>query len=273
MNLHFISGLPRSGSTLLAAILRQNPRFHAGMSTPLSGVVMKMQQALSRGNEGAQSISDEQKRDILAGVFHNFYAKTAKPVIFDTSRAWCSKLPLIASLLPDAKIVCCVRDVSWIVDSIERIQSRNPLDLSGIFGFNAGGTVFSRVTALASSDGLVGYALNALKEAYFGERAAKLLLVEYEALARQPSAVMKHIYGHIGEPEFEHDFVNVNYEADDFDLALGTPSLHKVTGPVVWRDRDTILPPSLFERFASDAFWRDQKRNVRKVPVVMYAHG
>ncbi|MBU0835751.1 MAG: sulfotransferase, partial [Gammaproteobacteria bacterium] len=27
---HFISGLPRSGSTLLAALLRQNPRFHAG---------------------------------------------------------------------------------------------------------------------------------------------------------------------------------------------------------------------------------------------------
>jgi sulfotransferase len=24
---HFISGLPRSGSTLLAALLRQNPRF------------------------------------------------------------------------------------------------------------------------------------------------------------------------------------------------------------------------------------------------------
>ena len=32
---HFISGLPRSGSTLLAAILRQNPRFSAGMSSSL----------------------------------------------------------------------------------------------------------------------------------------------------------------------------------------------------------------------------------------------
>ena len=31
---HFISGLPRSGSTLLSAILLQNPRFHAGMSSP-----------------------------------------------------------------------------------------------------------------------------------------------------------------------------------------------------------------------------------------------
>src|SRR3569832_2806671 len=32
---HFISGLPRSGSTLLAALLLQNPRFHAGMTSPV----------------------------------------------------------------------------------------------------------------------------------------------------------------------------------------------------------------------------------------------
>ena len=31
MRLHFISGLPRSGSTLLAGLLRQNPRFSAAM--------------------------------------------------------------------------------------------------------------------------------------------------------------------------------------------------------------------------------------------------
>jgi len=34
---HFISGLPRSGSTLLAALLRQNPRFHAAMTIPVRG--------------------------------------------------------------------------------------------------------------------------------------------------------------------------------------------------------------------------------------------
>jgi sulfotransferase len=32
---HFISGLPRSGSTLLSALLLQNPRFHAGMTSPV----------------------------------------------------------------------------------------------------------------------------------------------------------------------------------------------------------------------------------------------
>jgi hypothetical protein len=35
--IHFISGLPRSGSTLLAAILRQNPHFHATISSLRKG--------------------------------------------------------------------------------------------------------------------------------------------------------------------------------------------------------------------------------------------
>ena len=33
---HFISGLPRSGSTLLSALLRQNPSFHADISSPVA---------------------------------------------------------------------------------------------------------------------------------------------------------------------------------------------------------------------------------------------
>ncbi|MEG5055281.1 MULTISPECIES: sulfotransferase [unclassified Microcoleus] len=37
MKAHFISGLPRSGSTLLAALLRQNPRFHSAMTSPVGG--------------------------------------------------------------------------------------------------------------------------------------------------------------------------------------------------------------------------------------------
>ena len=46
--IHFISGLPRSGSTLLAGILRQNPRFHAGMSSPVASLFMALQGAMSQ---------------------------------------------------------------------------------------------------------------------------------------------------------------------------------------------------------------------------------
>ena len=46
--IHFISGLPRSGSTLLAALLRQNPRFSAGMTSPVGSLFNAMLSATSR---------------------------------------------------------------------------------------------------------------------------------------------------------------------------------------------------------------------------------
>src|ERR1700685_2110174 len=47
LKIHFISGLPRSGSTLLAAILRQNPAFRASMSTPLSAMFTGLLQRMN----------------------------------------------------------------------------------------------------------------------------------------------------------------------------------------------------------------------------------
>src|ERR1019366_3139114 len=61
--IHFISGLPRSGSTLLAAILRQNPRFHAAMTSPVCGMYMALEGAMSRRNEAAVFIGDTQRRN------------------------------------------------------------------------------------------------------------------------------------------------------------------------------------------------------------------
>ena len=49
---HFISGLPRSGSTLTGALLRQNPRYHAGMSSPIAnlfeGIIGQVSALLSK---------------------------------------------------------------------------------------------------------------------------------------------------------------------------------------------------------------------------------
>ncbi|MFS4516638.1 sulfotransferase, partial [Delftia tsuruhatensis] len=59
--LHFISGLPRSGSTLLAGILRQNPRFHAAMSSPVAGLVNGALEQMGAGSE-SHAFFDEARR-------------------------------------------------------------------------------------------------------------------------------------------------------------------------------------------------------------------
>jgi sulfotransferase len=268
--LHFISGLPRSGSTLLAALLRQNPRFHAGMSSPVGSLFMALQGAMSRRNEGAVFIDEAQKRELLRGIFINYYYRIhPEKLVFDTNRAWCSKLPTLVQLFPEAKIICCVRHVPWIMDSVERLIRRNAFELSGIFGFEPTNTVYTRVNRLAVSDGLVGFALDALREAFWGEYADRLILVGYEALAKRPEATMRLLYGFLGEAWFAHDFDNVEYEAEEFDLALGTPNLHTVQRKVEWIERVSVLPPDLFNRFANDAFWAAPELNTHNVPVIL----
>src|SRR3712207_6305218 len=63
--LHFISGLPRSGSTLLAGILHQNPRFHAAMTGPVGNLFNALLNAMSPQNETALFLTEEQKRNLL----------------------------------------------------------------------------------------------------------------------------------------------------------------------------------------------------------------
>ncbi len=44
---HFISGLPRAGSSLLAALLRQNPQLHADVTSPVARLYAAMLMGMS----------------------------------------------------------------------------------------------------------------------------------------------------------------------------------------------------------------------------------
>lgn len=113
-------------------------------------------------------------------------------------------------------------------------------------------------------------ALDALKEGFYGEHGGRLILVEYQALTRAPDEALRLLYELLEEAPFAHDFDKVDYEADAFDLALGTPGLHTIRRKVEWVERETVLPPELFARFQNDAFWRVAENNIRGAPVIRY---
>ncbi len=267
--IHFISGLPRSGSTLLSALLNQNPKFQANMSGPVAGMVGALLENMSGKNEYSVFIEDDQREQIIRSVIESFYVKSKAETIFDTSRSWCARLPLIGTLYPQAKVIACVRHMPWIIDSIERIVRRNIFQPSSIFNYLSGGTVYSRADGVAGGDGMVGYAYNALKEAYFGEHATdRLMLVQYESLVRDPQKTISAVYEFIGEKPFNHDFDRVDFDASEFDKKAGTPGLHKVHSKVAYEARATILPPDIYNRFSRDDFWVDEKRFRKDVKLV-----
>jgi sulfotransferase len=256
--LHFISGLPRSGSTLLSALLRQDAGIHAAMTSPVGSLVSTLLRGMSQENEGAVFIDDDQRRRVLIAAVDAFYADIHPArLVIDTNRLWCSKLPTIAALWPDARVVACVRNPAWALDSIESLTRRNALEPSGIFKFDPGGTVYSRAEGLMSGTGMIGFALNALREAVFGAERGKLLLVRFETLTTDPARAMTAIREFLGLPDFAHSFNDIapDYDAMMFDARIGSPGLHALGPRVVSSTRATILPPDVFARYTGDAFW------------------
>jgi sulfotransferase len=267
---HFISGLPRSGTTLLAAILNQNPRFRAGMTSPLADIMGVVMAEASSKNDFAFDVSDQQRVALLRGLVENFYSVQAgAEVVFDTSRLWCSRMQLLNTLFPGVKVIACVRQLAWVLDSMERLVQRQPVSVSKVFRFDTNTTVYSRVEALTDPRGMVGFAYQATKEAFYGQYAHKhLLMLTYESLVNDPPAAMRAVYQFLGEPRFEHDFDHVDYQADEFDARVGMPGLHQVRPKVALVERQPVLPRDIFGRFANEAFWLDPKNNVNKVTIV-----
>lgn len=267
---HFMSGLPRSGSTLLSAILKQNPAIrHAGISTPVAPMMVKITSVMVEGEFQTEFDSAATSR-ILRGTLYNYYGSDGTDgVIVDNNRMWCTRLGLINSLFPDARVICCVRDPVWIVDSFERLFQQDPLLSSKIVPIQSRGSLHDRVEHLLSKDGTFGYCWRALNEAYFSTFAQKLLLVDYDRLVTDPSGTLKRITGVLGLPNHDYDFNKVDTnEPIAFDQQLGTPGLHTVRSQVRPNHRRPVLPPEIVSRLAGGTFWRKQDMNPGHVTII-----
>jgi sulfotransferase len=269
-SVHFIAGLPRSGSTLLAALLRQNPAFHADITGPVAQLCGLMHQTIGGSGEFSVMFDEARCAQMLRGLFEIYYAHVPPGrVIFDTNRTWAARLPLLGALYGQCRVLCCVREIGWILDSIERMRAKNPLKLSKLFSPHSSESIYSRVDALMNSEsGLVGLAWSALREAWFGADAGRLIVIPYDVLVREPEKALRVIYRELGEPYYEHDFRRVHYQAPEYDEHLGVEGLHTVRPVVEWRERQPTIPPDLFTRYARSQFWENPELNVRGVTIV-----
>lgn len=253
---YFISGLPRSGTTLLSTILNQNPTFQASISGPLARFSRAVvEQSSAQG--GYRFQCDEQKRKkIIKGMFENYYDTPNKEVFFDTNRGWTLLLPMLKDLYPGTKIICCVRDIKWILDSFEQLVRKNPYSMTPMFNGDENTNVYTRCQTLLRDDKTIGFAYNALKQAITSDEKNMIMLVEYEQLCKQPLLTMKSLYKFINQPYYDHDFNDVESSYDEFDQDVNLAGLHTTRKSVQWIERPTILPPDIIGHVKNMEVWR-----------------
>lgn len=270
---YFMSGLPRSGSTLLSALLNQNPRFYSGPSSPVVPTMIALEQSLANDELYLAYPKQPQAAKIISSVLENWYSDVEKPVIFDKNRSWVNRLHYIPGYFGiEPKVLYPVRDISEILSSFISMYRRNPYTGQGRIPFldemliksNIPLSDDNRCEVLCSPGGIVGASYNGLKQVFAEGREKQIHLIEYNDLINQPEETMEKIYDFLGEEYFHHNFESIeNIHRENDQLVYGLPDMHDVR-PILSKTSikpEDVLSESTLAKCVGAEFWRTLNTN------------
>lgn len=257
--IYYITGLPRSGSTLIANILKQNPKIHGEAVSSLASIFGSVNASWNNFEQNQEYDNKQAKVGVLSSILQGYYHHIDKPIIFDKDRGWIPLLPMIEAVTQtQVKMIVCVRNPAEILSSFEKLRKENPLFFSRVDAhLKEGSNIASRAYYYAGPDGPLGLAHRNLKDAITMGYLDRLLFVDYNRYCNTPKAQTKRIYDFFELPNFEHDFKNITQEENYNDLAIGLPNLHKIKTEI---NRTTVncveyLGLELFEQYNREIFW------------------
>jgi sulfotransferase len=260
----FISGLPRSGSTLLCNILAQNndlfiSKATSGCHDVLFGIRNQWDKLIEHQAEG---VDYNQLKRVLNSIL-NSYHSTDKSTIIDKGRGWLSLIEMVEFITgATPKIIVPVRDIREILSSFEKLWKKSTGQSQWNFEQNdylKAQTVEGRCEIWASAGQPVGIAYNRVKDAISRGYQNNLLFVEFDQLTSQPAHTLKMVYDYLQLPYYQHNFNNVEQYTQENDEGIHRiPNLHKIKPVVipVPHDSNKILGKFLVDKYSNLELWR-----------------
>ena len=256
--MHVITGLPRSGSTLLCNILNQNPGF---LATSTSELPMFLSQ-ITHSWTGSIDVKNELNRDREATerkmlrtmrAYVEAWHESDK-LVFDKSRGWSNNILMLNKLFPRAKALVMVRDLRNVFASIEKQHRKFPLldDAQDL----RSKTLYTRADLMFGPEGVVGGPIIGIED-IIRRKHKNILFIRFEDFVKNPSGYMNSIYKFLGKDLFEHDFDNIKNTATDPDGFYLHKYPHEGSGKVESSDPEEWksfvsddLAKTIMERFA-----------------------
>lgn len=252
--LHFLSGVPRSGSTVLAAILNQHPAIHVSTT---SGLVHALDGLANTWfNTGLLNENDPERKklaEVMRGVADHFYSETDKPIVIDKGRGW--PIPIIMHAMGQVlghkpKIVATVRSIPDCMASFVRVAKPDNLD-----EFMASGQLADHLKAAYIS----------LQSGYEYDPEC-FLFVEYEDLLADPKAQLARVHAFLELPDFDYDFAAIDgtpVKEDDENLH-GYSGMHDIKPELKKQhdDKPEDLLKHHYGAFCQPEFWLPVPRTI-----------
>lgn len=260
--LHFLSGLPRTGSTVLASLLNQHPEVYASATSPLIDLLCALDGKITALRREYNSFDRRQELNLHRAVLEGFYQHIPKRFVFDKHRGWPGTIPAVQMFIPQPKIVCTVRPIAEVITSVlvllEQGESGNnfldhSLRARGLPVVTANRAMLLWEEFIAPLHRMLCLAV---------ERHADIVkVVHYHDLVNDPWTTLSQIEAFAGLPSYaDYDFDHIMNASPENDRELwGIPNLHRVRPKLqkASRDPEEILGGDLlrfFRQFDQDGW-------------------
>lgn len=262
---HFLSGLHRSGNTIVSALLNQHPEIYVSPLSNLSSVLWGIESEINYSENALRSDQNKDRcRRVQASIASTMYSDVEKPIVIDREKDWGhpANIDLAINYVNDRpKIIITVRDIidvlgSYIDINMERqlleannhnvysLQYKDPVEAVAEYAMRPDGKIQRTMFCIA----------NAIRDT-----RVDVHIVEYEHLLDNPQHVMSSIYEFLNVENFYNNFQNISKLEKDNDLINGNnPNLHEIRKSLSRSNKNykEILPDIIVKRYSGMEFWR-----------------
>lgn len=258
---YLLAGLPRSGNTLVASLLNQNPSFYASPISPLVDYLASLYKTACESPDINSTQIIEPSDYAIKQFVKNYYNHIKQPVVFDRQKTWgmpnnyFNALNFIDS---NIKVIFTTRSLVEVLASLITVLG----DRVNVAMDKANWVWKSHLTENDNKcDFLMSplYDLDKLFTTYTTIRnyPDNFLIVKYEDLLDKPSEAMKDIYSFLGQEYFDHNFNKIECKETYNEEVIGMPqNLHEV--------KPTLTSPplrakDLLSEYALSKYGRDRE--------------
>jgi sulfotransferase len=237
---YFMGGLPRSGSTVLTAILNQHPEIYASPQSELVGVAYGLRHQIFNSESWKSGLMQENYLNTIDSLGNLFYSNIDKPIIIDKNRAWGTPgNQIVAETFNQSpKTILVLRPIVEILSSFIRLANKNPDNF--IDDAIANQDLFSkyyrdvddvRCDYLMRAGGEIDQALLAIGTLIKEPQSCHL--VWYKDLITNPQACLSGIYSFLSIEDFKHNFSQIKQLDKHDDASLfGIKNLHSISSSI-----------------------------------------
>jgi sulfotransferase len=251
---YYLSGMPRTGSTLLGSLLYQHPDVHVSSTSPLNLIMHDLYESLQNNAfYGIDWDINDMNQRIFKYMFNCWYEPIKEKYIFDKSRGWGFNIHAVQAYInKNPKILITYRPIPEILTSFITLIDKDPKNHVDLHLFNNNKEINTRNRAEFIWDSFkdFGYQSTVTAIENFGDL---IHIVKYDDLVNNTEQTMSGIWKYLEIDAPIHDFNCINTYLPSADENWGTKNLHVVRPKIekISRDPREILGDELFEYYST----------------------